>query len=72
MGLGEPVFDRFEADLRSEETESTLSEHITLARSLPIQGFPSLVMEHAGQYKPVSIDYLDYRPMLTEIQALID
>lgn len=62
-------FDRFEKDFYSEAVAKELAEQIAKARSMPIEGFPSWVVEHKGQLHKVA---LDYHSQLTTLAALGD
>lgn len=61
--------ERFTSDLLSHATEVEFSRQLALARSLPIDGFPSLVLQVQGKVIPISRDYLDHNPMLNAIHA---
>lgn len=63
--------ERFDADIRSDEIESMLKADVALARRAPIDGFPSLVLELDGRQHVVTRDYLDHRPTLAHIEALL-
>ncbi|UPW20712.1 DsbA family protein [Agarivorans sp. TSD2052] len=69
LGLDSQQFSR---DLTSEELNRQLLEQIHFARSLPIQGFPSLVLEVSGAYHPVGLDYKNAQVSLEHIQQLLN
>lgn len=64
-------FDRFENDLNSSTTQKTLEQELVLAHSLPIQGFPSLVLEHKGEYHSLPIDYHNHLTMLAAMGSIM-
>lgn len=63
--------DRFASDLNSEETRQHLQQHLQRAHSLPINGFPSLVVHTAGGYRPVALDYNSAGHMVEEIKQAL-
>ena len=63
---------RFSDDLGAPQTESALQAQIGLARSAPISGFPSLVLEVDKRLAPVVLDYKDYRVSLSHILDLLN
>jgi putative protein-disulfide isomerase len=63
LGLDE----RFERDFYSEGVARQLQQEISLCRAMFVESFPSLVLQVGQSCYPVSIDYLDYRPMLNFI-----
>lgn len=58
---------RFERDLLSAETQAEFERQMKLARSLPIDGFPSLVLSMDDQVLKIEVDYLHIVGMLGEI-----
>ena len=63
---------QFEKDLHSQAVENALQQQIGLARSLPINGFPSLVLSVEGELPAsVSLDYKDPSVSLVHIESLI-
>lgn len=56
--------DRFEVDLKSEKVQQILERQVAFSRSLPIQGFPSWVLESEGKYYPIPLDYHSSKPTL--------
>ncbi|MEH6344654.1 MAG: DsbA family protein [Bermanella sp.] len=62
---------RFGADLVSSATQTELERQIRLARRLPIQGFPSLVLEWEGGLQPIEINYMNSSEALSEIKKLL-
>jgi putative protein-disulfide isomerase len=69
LGLDEV---RFERDLLSASTELELQRQLKLARKLPIDGFPSLVLVVGEKTSRVEIDYLKAHGMLKAINQCID
>ena len=62
---------RFCGDLVSSATQIELERQVRLARQLPIQGFPSLVLEHEGKLQSIDISYIDSSTTLAEIKKLL-
>ena len=62
--------EQFQSDLFAEETNVQLRAEFQLARSMPIRGFPSLVLEKNGDYIPVPIDYQNAEPILDFIASV--
>jgi len=62
---------RFAADLASEKLAQALTDELNLTRSLPIAGFPSMVLWHRGRYHEIGLDYQDYRAALRQVVALL-
>lgn len=60
--------ERFTADLNSEETRQRLQQQMQLAHSMPINGFPSLVLQTAAGYRPVALDYHSASSMVQQIR----
>lgn len=63
--------ERFAQDLKSEETQQEFARQMTLARALPIDGFPSLVLETGDQRVRLQREYQDHRTLLTQIRQII-
>jgi len=68
LGFDEKLFIN---QLTNPITQQQLNAEIALARSLPIQGFPSLVLSIDGQYHAVEFDYLHWQTSFEAINALI-
>lgn len=60
--------DRFCTDLNSSRTRKELLQQVGFARRSPIQGFPSLVLEHDGQLTPIKLDYSSPNTTLDQLQ----
>jgi putative protein-disulfide isomerase len=63
---------RFERDLLSVSTEVEFQLQLKLARSLPIEGFPSLIIAVGKKTSRIEIDYLKVEGMLKVIKQYID
>jgi len=64
--------DKFISDLNSEALERAFVEQLEFARSLPIQGFPSMVLLHNKQLHSIVLDYKDYRGALAQVSEILD
>jgi len=62
---------KFAADLCSEKLEKIFMQELQFARSLPINGFPSMVLQHQGQAHVIPLDYKDYRGAVEVIIEII-
>ncbi|WP_427982045.1 DsbA family protein [Agarivorans sp.] len=62
---------RFIADMNSEALNRQLMEQIAFARSLPIQGFPSLVLSQHGQLHALPLDYREAQVTLEHLASLL-
>lgn len=60
--------ERFAADLNSEETRQRFGQQMQLARSMPINGFPSLVLQTQNGQQPIPLDYNSADNMLAAIR----
>ncbi|MPW29701.1 DsbA family protein [Agarivorans sp. B2Z047] len=63
--------ESFKTGISSEKLNANLLEEIEFARSLPIQGFPSLVLEKDGHFHSVGLNYKDAQASLEHIQQLL-
>ncbi|MFT7698010.1 MAG: putative protein-disulfide isomerase [Reinekea sp.] len=63
---------RFAADLASPELQQALTDELNFARSLPIEGFPSMVLLHRGRYHSIALNYQDYSGALQQVVELLD
>jgi putative protein-disulfide isomerase len=68
MGLDQKTFSD---DLTADETQRTLLDEINLARSLGVNGFPSLMMESNGRSELIHTNYNEAQPMLSQINSFI-
>jgi putative protein-disulfide isomerase len=68
MGLDQKTFSD---DLTTDETQQTLLDEINLARSLGVNGFPSLMMECNGRSELIHTNYNQVEPMLSQINNFI-
>ncbi|WP_022941234.1 DsbA family protein [Psychromonas hadalis] len=64
--------DTFQSSIKSELIEKQLQHEISMARQLPIQGFPSLVLHINGQDHALELDYLQAETSLQQIQSIIN
>ena len=65
------IKEEFTHALSSDETNQKLLHEIRFARSLPINGFPSLVLNYNGQNYPIPIDYKNWQTSFKEIIEII-
>ncbi|NRA56147.1 MAG: DsbA family protein [Gammaproteobacteria bacterium] len=63
--------DKFTVDLASEELEMAFVQELKFARSLPINGFPSMVLQHRDEMHVIALDYKDCRGAIEQISAII-
>lgn len=63
--------EKFAEDLSSEKLEKAFTQELQLARSLPINGFPSMVLQHQDQVHVIPLDYKDYRGAIEVITEII-
>ena len=61
----------FLKEIESEKINSLLMDEINQARSLPIQGFPSLVLENKGLFTAVPVNYQDWQSTYQQILSHI-
>ena len=59
--------DRFAVDLSAAETHARLLQELAFGRTIGVQGFPSLVLKHAGSYRVLSYDYNDPEVVLAQL-----
>jgi len=69
LPLNAPQFAR---DLRSPATETELQRQISQSQSLPIEGFPSLVLEKDSVFHALALDYGDEHTTLSQIDYLLE
>jgi putative protein-disulfide isomerase len=60
---------RFASQLLDTKIHQQLLDEINTARSIGIDSFPSLMMEHGGQYYPVLSNYTNVDQILNQINA---
>ncbi|URQ92425.1 DsbA family protein [Pseudoalteromonas sp. SCSIO 43101] len=68
IGLEKSTFIK---EIESENIHSLLMAEINQARSLPIQGFPSLIIENKGNYHAIPVNYLDWESTYQQIVSHI-
>ena len=59
--------ERFKKDLNSVEVNKSLTDEIKIVRSMPINGFPSLILKKNYVIKMIKIDYLDANYIINQI-----
>ncbi|MCP4186278.1 MAG: DsbA family protein [Gammaproteobacteria bacterium] len=59
--------DRFAEALNAEQIQQQLLNEIASARSIDVNSFPSLMLQHMGKMEPVLINYTDVTTMLDQI-----
>lgn len=64
--------DEFESKLITIEMNKKLEQEIGSSRQLPIQGFPSLVLEVDGKHLPIQVDYLDSQKTYSQIMSYLN
>ena len=64
--------ERFTKQLLDPNTHRQLLDEINLARSIGIDSFPSLMLEHGDQHYPVLSNYTNVEPILNQINADLD
>lgn len=62
---------QFIKELNAPQTQQKLIAQVELARRWQVPGFPSLVLEVAGEVVHLPIDYKDYRPPIDKINAVL-
>jgi len=63
--------EQFSQDLNSEKLNHEFNQQLALAQSLPIQGFPSMVLLHQGKFYPIRLDYEDHSAALTQVKEIL-
>ncbi|WOC28597.1 DsbA family protein [Pseudoalteromonas sp. N1230-9] len=61
----------FITEIQSEKINTLLMNEINEVRSLPVQGFPSLVIENKGNYYAVPVNYQDWQSTYQQITSHI-
>ncbi|RDX35647.1 DsbA family protein [Kangiella sp. HD9-110m-PIT-SAG07] len=62
----------FAQDIHSDKTNEELHRQIQLHRSLPSNGFPSLVIEYEKGHIPIPVDYKHVEPMFDRIKSALN
>jgi putative protein-disulfide isomerase len=68
--LGEAIgldHERFARTLNDAATKAELLRQIQFSRSLGTRGFPSLILEDSGGYRPIGYDYNDPAVVLAQL-----
>ncbi len=68
IGLDASLFAQY---LHSNELKRRFDDELNYVRSLPIQGFPSLVLIRNNRAYPIAINYTDWQQTLSEIQSYL-
>jgi putative protein-disulfide isomerase len=63
--------DKFTADLASAKLDHEFKQQLQLSRSLPIQGFPSMVLQHQGEMHAITLDYRDHSEALLQVKQIL-
>ena len=58
---------RFRIELNNPETESVLLSEIRRSRDIGATGFPSLILEEKGHFRPIRINYNDADVMIQQL-----
>ena len=66
IGLNEEIF---KADLKSTEVNKFLLDDIQMTKTMPISGFPSLVLIKENNLKRIKIDYLKSNYIINQINT---
>lgn len=61
--------DTFKEDLRSTRVNRILFDEIEMTKTMPINGFPSLVLVKENKYKEIKINYLDFNYINNQLLA---
>ena len=61
--------ERFSLSLNAQDTQAALEAEIERARSMGVEGFPSLVVAVQGRFRPIRVHYTDLDAILREIEA---
>ena len=64
--------DQFSTDLMSDELQKAFTDELYFAHSLPIQGFPSMVLQHNEEWYPIPLDYKDYSGALKTVEDILE
>ncbi|KTF11517.1 DsbA family protein [Pseudoalteromonas sp. 10-33] len=62
----------FADELASLSLNNELSDELNFIKTLPINGFPSLVLIHNNSYYPIAVDYTDWQSTYDKITSIID
>ncbi|MEL0631533.1 DsbA family protein [Pseudoalteromonas carrageenovora] len=61
----------FASSLQSHQVNDELNKELAYAHSLPIQGFPSLVLISNNNAFPIAINYTDWQQSFSQISAFL-
>ncbi|WP_428608772.1 DsbA family protein [Sedimenticola sp.] len=60
---------RFASALNDPATQQQLEQEIRFGQSIGAEGFPSLILEHRGQYHRLNYEYQDPQPLLAQLNG---
>lgn len=63
--------EKYAVDLKSKVLEEAFDEELAFARRLPINGFPSMVLQHHSDVHVIPLDYKDYHGAVQSINKII-
>lgn len=63
--------EKFAADVTSEKLEKAFGDELNYSHSLPIQGFPSMVLIHQDKAHSIMLDYKDHRGALEQVKEIL-
>jgi putative protein-disulfide isomerase len=63
--------DLFAQQISSDKLQQQLVDEITTVRSMPIQGFPSLVLAVNGELIPIRVDYKNWQTSYDNILTVL-
>ena len=63
---------QFTAQLTSSELNNEFNDELSFVRTLPIQGFPSLVLIKDNKAYPIEINYTDWQHSFDQINSILD
>lgn len=59
--------ERFRSDLDSSATETELQRQVDFSRHCGVSSFPSLLLNHDGEFSTIDVNYDDHRGILEQI-----
>ncbi|MFC3700955.1 DsbA family protein [Reinekea marina] len=62
---------KFSNELASNELEAEFNRQLRFAHSMPISGFPSMVLKHNDQWHSIVLDYKDYSGALAQVEEIL-
>ena len=58
--------------LISPELDAEFKSELSFVRTLPIQGFPSLVLIHEDRAYPIEVNYTEWRDSFSQINSILN